>query len=155
MLKFIPEYRINLIDPAQMAQDDLNKFKTSLREVLGYIKHCGNGAELLQYARTEKRLQNLERDAIAVIAETTNTKIRMPEGQEEAGNMCKGIEELIEAGKTEGLTEGRAEGIAEGIEKGKINMLISLLKEGDITISTAARKSGMTEAEFEEKFLAS
>ena len=135
VLQFIPEYRINLIDPAQMTQGDLNKFRTSLREVLGYIKHCGNGEELLQYARSEKRMQNLERDAIAVIAETTNTKIRIPEEQEETGNMCKGIEELIEAGKTEG----------------QMDTLVALVRSGAITIKTAAETAGLSENDFRNK----
>ena len=143
VLRFIPEYRINLIDPALMAQDDLDKFQTSLREVLGYIKHCGNGAELLQYARSEKRMQNLERDAIAVIAETTNTKIRIPEGEEETGNMCKGIEELIEAGKTEGREEGHMEGC--------MDTLTVLVRSGAISVETAAETAGLSEADFKDK----
>ncbi len=96
-------------------------------------------------------MKNLERDAIAVIAETTNTRITVPDEQEENGDMCKGIEELMEWSKEEGKAEGKAEGIVQGIADGKISMLISLVQSGDISLSTAAQKAGMTEAEFEEK----
>ena len=39
LLPFIPDYRINLIAPADMSEASLDKFNTSLREVLLYIKY--------------------------------------------------------------------------------------------------------------------
>lgn len=41
-----------------------------------------------------------------------------------------------------------AEGIAEGIAQGGLAMLITLAKEGAVTIHAASEKAGMTEAEF-------
>ena len=96
-------------------------------------------------------MQNLERDAIAVIAETTSTKIRIPEEQEETGNMCKGIEELIEAGKTEGLAEGREEGRAEGNVEGCMKTLTALVRSGAITIKIAAETAGLSEVDFKNE----
>ena len=43
---------------------------------------------------------------------------------------------------------GREEGIEEGREEGGYNMLVSLVKEGSLPISTAAKKAKMTEEEF-------
>lgn len=46
------------------------------------------------------------------------------------------------------LAEGMAQGIAQGIAEGGLTMLISLVKEGTITIHAAAEKVKMTDAEF-------
>ena len=42
LLPFIPDYRINLIAPADLSESSMDKFKTSLREVLLYIKYSGD-----------------------------------------------------------------------------------------------------------------
>ena len=77
--------------------------------------------------------------------------------------MCEAIEgirndaraEGLAAGKAEGLTAGKAEGLAEGkavgIEVGILQTLLSLVKDGILTMSDAARRANMTVAEFERK----
>ena len=59
-----------------------------------------------------------------------------------------GREEGIEEGREEGIEEGREEGREAGREEGGYNMLVSLVKEGSLPISTAAKKAKMTEEEF-------
>ena len=69
---------------------------------------------------------------------------------------AKGLEEgrakgLIEGraeGRAEGREEGREEGRAEGQAKGIIQTLDSLVKDGILTVSDAAKRAGMTEEEF-------
>ena len=39
ILSFVPDYRINLIAPAHMDKTSMDKLRTSLREVLLYIKY--------------------------------------------------------------------------------------------------------------------
>ena len=54
------------------------------------------------------------------------------------------INAAFRAGREEGIEEGRE----EGREEGGYNMLVSLVKEGSLPISTAAKKAKMTEEEF-------
>lgn len=42
LLKFIPDYRINLVSPVGIYETDFEKFQTPLAEVLQYIKYSGN-----------------------------------------------------------------------------------------------------------------
>ena len=42
LLKYVQDYRIHLIDPSKLTKEQLGKFSTSLREVLGYIKYSGD-----------------------------------------------------------------------------------------------------------------
>ena len=53
--------------------------------------------------------------------------------------------------REEGFAEGRAEGRAEGHTEGMLKTLFDLVKDGIIPLSDAARRTNMTEAEFEER----
>ena len=55
--------------------------------------------------------------------------------------------EQMELFKEDGRREGRAEGRAEGI----IDTLISLVKDGILSIKDAAKRAGITETAFEQK----
>ena len=46
LLRFVPDYRINLIAPAQVPDEDFEKFTTDFRDVLQFIK-CSKDEESL------------------------------------------------------------------------------------------------------------
>jgi flagellar biosynthesis/type III secretory pathway protein FliH len=60
--------------------------------------------------------------------------------------------EGLEKGKELGIAEGKELGIAEGKELGRqegaLQMLISLVRDGILSIDDAARKAGMSETAF-------
>lgn len=39
LMHYVQDYQIHLIDPAKLMEEDLNKFTSSLREVIEYIKY--------------------------------------------------------------------------------------------------------------------
>jgi hypothetical protein len=47
-------------------------------------------------------------------------------------------------------TEARTEGITEGINRGTFKTLYSLVEDGVLTVSDAAKRAGVTEGVFEE-----
>jgi len=47
VLALVPDYKVNLIAPAMIKDEDFGKFQSSLREVLSFIKH----------ARDKKRME--------------------------------------------------------------------------------------------------
>ena len=49
-----------------------------------------------------------------------------------------------------GIAKGREEGIKEGIKEGTVQVLISLVKDGILSISDAAKRAGMSVAEFKK-----
>lgn len=144
ILRFVPNYRINLIDPAKISGFDLTKFETSLREVLGYIKYSRNKDSLMAFIGGSER-DTIEREAAMVIKTITKTPIDIPEGLEEI-NMCEAIEAMVKDSKAEGRAEGKAEGKAEGI----LETLASLVKDKVLTTREAAARAAMTEDEFKE-----
>ena len=60
----------------------------------------------------------------------------------------KGKELGIAEGKELGLAEGKELGLAEGKELGALQMLIGLVRDGILSLETAAHKAGMSEAAF-------
>lgn len=63
LLKYIQDYRIKLIDPAQIDVTEMDKFQTSLREVLCYIKYSKDADKFTQYMKNNRRMEQLELNA--------------------------------------------------------------------------------------------
>lgn len=149
LLKHIPDYRIKLIDPSQISSDEMDKFQTSLREVLCYIKYSKNADKFAQYMKNNKRMEQLELNAAQVIREVTNTKFQIPKGTEVV-NVCEAVEVLMERRKNEGIQQGLEQGKSQGITQGKLSLLQDLINDGTLTIEAAAAKADMTVEEFTE-----
>jgi len=137
LLQHIPDYRIKLIDPAGIDSDEMDKFHTSLREVLSYIKYSKDADKLAEYMNHNQRMEHLEVGAAQVIKEVTNTKFQIPKGMEEV-NMCEAIEVLMKRRETEGIIQG------------KLSLLKELVDDGTLTMEAAAGKVNMSVEEFKE-----
>ena len=120
ILKYVQDYRIHLIDPSKLTEEELEKFSTSLREVLGYIKYTGDKKQLHSITENNPRMR-LDADAARVIRRVTNTPVEIREEEEEV-DMCKAIEEMME--------DSRQEGIQKGIQEGKRETACALAKMG-------------------------
>ena len=111
ILSFVENYRIHLIDPAKLTEEELNKFSTSLKEVMGYIKYPKDKEKLLEFLRTDTH-KTIEMNAARVIKMITNTPIEVSEEMEEI-EMCKAIEDLILESEEKGEKKGEAKGMIE------------------------------------------
>ena len=65
LLNFVQDYQIHLIDPAKLSAEDLERFSSSLREVIGYIKAVTNtpldipeGAEVIDVCKAVEEMMN-------------------------------------------------------------------------------------------------
>ena len=149
LLQHIPDYRIKLIDPAGIDSDEMDKFHTSLREVLSYIKYSKDADKLAEYMNHNQRMEHLGVGAAQVIKEVTNTKFQIPKGMEEV-NICEAIEVLMNRRETEGIRQGLEQGISQGMAQGKLSLLKDLVEDGTLTMEVAAGKVIMSVEEFEE-----
>ena len=117
------DYHVHLIAPALLCDEEIMKFRSSLREVLLFIKYSKdkNALEKMIEAHRE-RYRWLERRAADVIKAVTNADIKYDEGEEHV-DMCQAIQDMRKEswdnGKAEGRVEGREEGKAEGIAIGE------------------------------------
>ena len=100
-----------LIDPAKLTEEELNKFSTSLKEVMGYIKYSKDKEKLMEFLRKDTH-KTIEMNAARVIKTITNTPIEVSEEMEEI-EMCKAIEDLILESEEKGEKKGEAKGMIE------------------------------------------
>ena len=133
LLEYVQDYRIFLIDPYKLTNEDLEKFSSSLGDVLGYIKYSKDKKALSKFLN-DSQVMIMDNDAARVIRDVTNTPIYVPEGKGEI-DMCKAVRDMIDESKQEGIAAGKAEGRAEGMAAGELNkakkMALKMYQKGD------------------------
>ena len=128
LLKLIPDYRINLISPAEIPEKDFDKFETTLAEVLQYIKHSGNKDKLDKVLDENKKFQHLDRESADLLNTVTNSNLKFKYGEEEV-NVCTAVKEMREESEAKGKNEARVE-VAK-----------NLLKDGTLSVEKIATMS--------------
>ena len=101
ILSLVPDYRIHLISPAAMEQEDFDRFRTNLREIFLYIKHSKDKEVLKHILSTDTRFKALEREAAVLINTVTGSQLPL-DTTLEVTDMCKAIEDIKEEARLEG-----------------------------------------------------
>ena len=73
ILSYVPDYKINLLEPARMTPEEMGKFQSTLREVFRFIKFSKDGEKLDEYLQSEDRLKHLDVSAAKVIKVSTGS----------------------------------------------------------------------------------
>lgn len=126
LLSYVPNYKINLIEPAKISDEDYDKFKTDVGSVLQFIKHQSD--EDGSWIKGKTRFKHVEKEAVELINLITGSKITGEE-KEEVVDMCRAWENSINNAMREGMREGEL--------KGKIEILY---EECNMSIHDIARK---------------
>ena len=128
LLGFVQDYRIFLIDPYKLTTDDLEKFSSSLGDVLGYIKYSKDKNALSKFLN-DSQVMIMDNDAARVIRDITNTPIYVPDGKREI-DVCQAVKDMI--------------------YEERILTLIELVRDNSLSIEKAATKANMTVEQFKE-----
>lgn len=134
--KYVPNYKINLIDLKKLS--DISCFQTDLQIILGMLKYRKNKTDLQNYIYSNKDyFSNIDEDsynAARVLLGSEN--VLKGEKQESGGiDMCKALDDWYQDGVNEGIEQGREQGIRalmqvlqkEGFDRAKI---LNELQEG-------------------------
>ena len=115
ILSLVENYHIHLIAPAYLNDRELDKFHSSLREVLSFIKYSTDKQQLEKLVDKNEKFSVLDRKAAMVINICTNSKLKIDPNQEVV-DMCKAIADM----RSEERREGHMAGIKEGaLDKAK------------------------------------
>ncbi len=95
VLNLIPDYKVNLIAPAFIKDEDFGKFRSSLKEVLAFIKYARNKDELKRILDEDAAFRCLGRDEVEVLNACVGAKILVNKG-EEAVDVCLAIQQMNE-----------------------------------------------------------
>ena len=104
ILSFVPDYRINLIAPAQIKEEDMEKFRSSLREVLFYIKYSKDREQLNRLLENNPRFRNLDTEAAIVIDTITNSELEFDRKGKRV-DMCQAVADMRKKERQEGRQE--------------------------------------------------
>ena len=142
ILKFVSDYRVNLITPADIADEDFSKFHTELSLALKYIKYSKDKNRLRQLVQEDIAFKTVSRRTADMVNIVTNSNLHYADGEERV-DMCEAIEGI--------RNDGIEEGIEIGVEKGVLKTLFGLVKDGLLSLAVAAERANMTVEEFKEK----
>ena len=95
VLALVPDYKINLLAPASIKDEDFGKFQSSLKEVLSFIKYARDKDELKKVLDADKSFRHLGREEVDVLNACVGAKIAVKEG-EEAIDVCLAIQQMNE-----------------------------------------------------------
>ena len=109
VLPFIQDYRVFMIDPMEMSDNDLQKLNSSLREVLAYIKYQRDKAQMEKLLNEDSKFSCLETNAALVINAMTNAGIAI-DPNKEVVNMCEAIRQMVDEGIMLGEKRGEERG---------------------------------------------
>lgn len=134
VLSFVADYRLNLIAPAQMSEDEISRFTTSFREVMLFIKYSTDKCRLRELVSEDSAFRRVDREAARVISTVTGTNLQLNES-EEAVDMCLAIDEMCKDERMEGRMEGRMESRTETAQR--------MLKAGKYALDDIIEISGL------------
>jgi len=120
ILALVADYRINLIAPGNMSDEEINQFTTSLREVMMFIKYSEEPEKLNQILETDERFRDLDRKAATVISTVTGMEIEVEE-EEEKVDMCGALKGLLGNAKKEGINDERVAIARKMLEEGSLS----------------------------------
>lgn len=165
---YVSDYRLNVINPKQMSDNDISRFPPDLRAFLDFVRHSGSAADIKKFIdKNSETYKIIDRDTYDMINLYSGNKLTVIEEGGEC-RVCRGIDELIEQsiaegeargiaegktigiaeGKTIGIAEGKTIGIAEGEARGKVSSVDELMKNSGIELVKACAMLSMTVEEY-------
>ncbi len=102
VLRLVPDYRINLISPEAMGDEEFAKFQSSLGAVLSFIKYQKNPDKILEMADKKPGFLPFGRDEINVLNACVNAGLEMDES-EVSLDMCEAIKIIQERSEVTGV----------------------------------------------------
>ena len=147
VLARIPDYRINLVTPAQIGKEEFGKFHSSLGDVLEFIKYSSDKKKLMEWLHEEKPELTMGRKEVEVLNACVNAKLAMKPEEEEV-EVCKAIEdykmEAVEKATKE-VTEKVTKQVTKQVtESTRLSALKNLIKNTQWTAQQAAGALGFS-----------
>ena len=136
--RYAQDYRVHMLDPCRISQNDFKKFASSLREVLNYIKYSKDEKGLARLLEEDERLKKLEVEAARVIETITHTDFAIDE-KTEVVNVCQAVEDMMKTREQKGR------------ELGQGDMLVQLVWKGLLSVADAASEAGLSSEVFEQQ----
>ena len=174
ILRFVDNYHLHLIAPAQISPEDFAKFHSELGLALHYIRASRSMEQLSSLVNEVEQYRCVSKRTADLVNVVTGSELHYDKGKENV-NMCLAIEQMrnesiriglekgrlegMEKGRLEGMEKGRLEGLEKGMEKGMekgresgvFGTLSSLVRKGLLSVAAAAEEAHVSVEEFERR----
>ena len=147
---YVNDFKINLFEIAYLDREKIDMFKSDFQILADYLYQMRVNKN---YVAGDTVIEHVDELLMLMSAMTNDYRfeetINEMKGKEHV-TMCEVLDRVEARGMEKGIAKGREEGIKEGIKEGTINVLISLVKDGILSISDAAKRADMSVAEFKK-----
>lgn len=148
ILQFVPDYRLNLISPDLITEQDFGKFHTKLGAALQFLKHQND--DNMDWLTDKEQEMTVDRATADFIQTITGTDLHLKD-DEEVINVCKAWKNSMDQAEAKGKAAGKAEGVAEGEDR--LSRLIAhLIEIGQNDEILSATKNAVLRNQLYEKY---
>ena len=151
-LAYVADYKLNLLEPAAMNDEDIARLQSDLKDVFYFIKYSTDKKKLQELVESSEDFRSMRKSTAEMIKTVTNTNIEFPKGEEQV-DMCLAIQQMQEESEARGLAKGRLEGEKKGRLEGRLQALFELVGGGLLTVTQAAANAKLTEDQFRSEML--
>lgn len=95
VLALVPDYKINLLAPASVEENDFDKFQTTLKEVMKFIKYSEDADKLEEAVRKDEKFLHLGRNEVDVLNTCVSANLAVHE-DEEVIDVCGAIQTIAD-----------------------------------------------------------
>ena len=143
---YVNDFKINLFEIAYLDREKIDLFKSDFRILADYLYQMRINRD---YIADETTIEHVEELLTLMSAMTGDNRfeetINDLKGKENI-NMC----EVLDRVEARGIEKGIEKGIEQGIKRGTINTLISLVKDGILSIDEASERAGVSVEDFKK-----
>ncbi|AYA98663.1 Rpn family recombination-promoting nuclease/putative transposase [Lachnoanaerobaculum umeaense] len=147
---YVNDFKINLFEIAYLDREKIDLFKSDFRILADYLYQMRVNRD---YIADETTIEHVEELLTLMSAMTGDNRfeetINELKGKENI-NMCEVLDRVEARGIEKGIEQGIEKGRMEGRQEGIINILISLVNDGILSVYEAASRADMSVEDFKK-----
>ena len=128
LLRYVSNYRINLIEPMKFTDAEASSFKTDLQMIMGMLRYRQDKEKMIEYVNRHKKFfGSVDRETTHAIGAVLHSKKLVTiienaktDEKKEGDDVCKALDDLYNDGVAKGEIIGITKGEIIGITKGEI-----------------------------------
>ena len=145
---YVNDFKINLFEIAYLDREKIDMFKSDFWILADYLYQMRVNKD---YVAGDTVIEHVDELLMLMSAMTKDYRfeetINEVKGKEHV-TMCEVLDRVEARGMEKGMEKGIAKGREEGIKEGTVNILISLVNDGILSIADAAKRADMSEERF-------
>ena len=145
---YVNDFKMNLFEIAYLDREKIDMFKSDFWILADYLYQMRVNKD---YVASDTVIEHVDELLMLMSAMTKDYRfeetINEVKGKEYV-TMCEVLDRVEARGMEKGMEKGIAKGREEGIKEGTVQVLISLVKDGILSIADAAKRADMSEESF-------